>query len=956
MTPPILFISYSRLDRTAKDALLEELAPLRRDCVIDEAWTDDQIKPGAEWYTQLRDAMERASVAVCLLSGNYVASAFCMTEELPVLRRRQQRGEIVLLPLLLGPLSDWGSLVWIRTLQVIDATGSTKDAFEELARTVARVVLDPLHRPATPPPRPYEPRSVDLDRLAASGTCIGREAELDQLRRLWRGGPVANAVALFGEGGIGKTSLVRGWLDEMDAGGFAGADWVLGWTFRSGVVDDRSQSPDAFLDYALRALDESPVATPWRRAQQLLSALRSERTLLVLDGVESLLSPSGDGTGRLRDRSLHALVTGLAAENPGLCVLTTRMRIGDLDPYERAPQMDVSQLDPADGAKLLLECGLTGRRSEREQLSRSCRHHALTLRLLAGYLRTCPPTAWRTRVDHLVGERACVTVEALLTALDAQLGGGTTAALLRVLALVGRPTTLADLRALLANPEMQRLHPQLTALPSTRIGDALEEMRELGLAEVMRRDGNRRVELHALVGDFFTAAGERKDPEAWRGTHGVVCARLLEASPSRADSIEDQIKLAACVRHTCAAGEYESAYAVYLSRMEHGPNQHYLTKSLCAMGTALSALSGFFEKPWRAVERGVPAQLARQVLLDTALCLEAEGRLAEAAEALEAVLLLEEDSESMFDQLRVVDSLCSLGLIRASLGQLDGADETLARAIECAAHRSHNEREIERVRVHCAETRALGGKPYLNLPPGVSQEVWDQLAQLAGRLKIMRGWAAAFHATVLQAQGASERAMEEFRRAEGAQATAEFPFLYSLPGYYHQRFLIDHGQFEDAHLRATASLRLAESQGLRLDVGWAKLALALAKLRGEKADAEGLPSAARLVDEALDTLVQANQWDGIVDAMVACATVERCLGHPLDARRLLDEALALARHARMRTSAVDVELEYARLLLSLDAHAAARERLSACRTAIEGLGYGRGRARLEALETLAALS
>jgi hypothetical protein len=60
--------------------------------------------------------------------------------------------------------------------------------------------------------------------------------------------------------------------------------------------------------------------------------VREKPTLLVLDGIEPLPYPPGrpEIEGRLKDPGLATLLKGLAAGNPGLCVVTTRERIADL--------------------------------------------------------------------------------------------------------------------------------------------------------------------------------------------------------------------------------------------------------------------------------------------------------------------------------------------------------------------------------------------------------------------------------------------------------------------------------------------------------------------------------------------------------------------------------------------------------------------------------------------------
>ena len=79
--------------------------------------------------------------------------------------------------------------------------------------------------------------------------------------------------------------------------------------------------------------------------------IRQQRTLLMLDGVEPLQEPPGPLAGKLKDPGLAALLKGLAAANPGLCVVTTRESITNLSSFQQtAPQLPLEELSPGLGS------------------------------------------------------------------------------------------------------------------------------------------------------------------------------------------------------------------------------------------------------------------------------------------------------------------------------------------------------------------------------------------------------------------------------------------------------------------------------------------------------------------------------------------------------------------------------------------------------------------------------
>jgi hypothetical protein len=125
--------------------------------------------------------------------------------------------------------------------------------------------------------------------------------------------------------------------------------------------------------------------------------------LLILDGLEPLQHPPGPLSGELRVPGVQSLLRQLAAAgHPGLCVVTTRDRIKDLEEHERTRdhpagavlKHDLGNLSEADGARLLHRLGvrragaaeISEDDAELRQASHEVRGHALTLTLLGRYL------------------------------------------------------------------------------------------------------------------------------------------------------------------------------------------------------------------------------------------------------------------------------------------------------------------------------------------------------------------------------------------------------------------------------------------------------------------------------------------------------------------------------------------------------------------------------------------
>jgi len=354
---------------------------------------------------------------------------------------------------------------------------------------------------------------IDLAKLPAGAPdFLGRGPELAMLDAAWsgdQGGAGLQILTLIAPGGVGKTALVKRWLDRLRADGWRGADLVFGWSFYSqGTGDDRQASDDLFLSEALAwfGVAHDPAASPWDKGRLLAQAVAARRTLLVLDGCEPLQYPPGPLAGQLRTPGLKVLLAQLAgAGQPGLTLLTSREAVADLAEYARGPENprgpvlphDLENLSDRDGARLLhrvgcVRAGAAAIGPDDAELcaaSREVRGHALTLSLLGRYLAEAEGGDCRRRdtVDLMTADdSAGGHVARVLAAYEQWLGrAGDTVELaaLRLLGLFDRPAAAGCIRALRGAPPIPGLTEPLLDLTQARWNQALSRLAGCGLIE-----------------------------------------------------------------------------------------------------------------------------------------------------------------------------------------------------------------------------------------------------------------------------------------------------------------------------------------------------------------------------------------------------------------------------------------------------------------------------------------
>lgn len=89
----LIFISYSHKDREWLDILKNFLTLLDSEGNV-RPWEDTQITPGQKWRVAIDEALSSASIAVLLVTQNFIASPFIQDIELPQLLAHRANGRL----------------------------------------------------------------------------------------------------------------------------------------------------------------------------------------------------------------------------------------------------------------------------------------------------------------------------------------------------------------------------------------------------------------------------------------------------------------------------------------------------------------------------------------------------------------------------------------------------------------------------------------------------------------------------------------------------------------------------------------------------------------------------------------------------------------------------------------------------------------------------------------------
>jgi hypothetical protein len=774
---------------------------------------------------------------------------------------------------------------------------------------------------------------------------VGREKELARLDAAWHD-PKTHVVTIVAWGGVGKTALVVEWMARMARDGWPGAERVFDWSFnRQGTRETTTASSDPFVAKALEFFGDSEMAksaaSSWDKGERLARLAAEHKTLLVLDGVEPLQYPPGSKGGQLKDPALEALLKGLAQNNHGLCIVSTREPLTDLDawmaktlvylgeleyPKDRHPRL--CRLSTEAGAQVLFQAGvrkagnadIEAGDEELKDAAREVDGHALTLNLLGHYLADAHGGDIRRR-DRVRFEKADARVQGghafrMMATYEKWLGkagedGKRQLAALRLLGLFDRPADPGCLAALRTDPVLDGLTKPLIGLDDEDWRHTVSNLGKCGFVSVHTdesADGNAQliVDAHPLVREYFGTQLRKKRPKAWRAGHQRLYEYLSRKGTSdEAESTFDNLeRLCQAVTHACQAGCFDEAWQLYQTRISGGERQNPLTRVWGAVTLDRAVLRSFFDSADHLMLKKEDADARLDLRYQLGTDLTAMREVDDAKKCFEAMKkeALGTKPENYGKAADACGNLSQEALLRCSFNEaLREAEESVeyAHKSKSAFHRLRRVSTLATV-LHYVGQRGEARSKFLEADRIVPQ--WRDEEREKGR-----------------------------ERPETN--------LWGVMGYNFCDLLLDEKRHAEVMDRARHCLAWAEEKKeehrVKLDIGLARLSVARAEVQKLEEEHGQVPQSLLCeFNEAVRKLTDTGRQEEICRGLLARAEACSLAGDADGCKADLKKTLEIAERGGMKLHMVDALLCQARLLRDKAALVEARK-------LIDGRGYPR---------------
>ncbi len=670
---------------------------------------------------------------------------------------------------------------------------------------------------------------------------VGREQELDTITE-WYKDPAVRIGALIGWGGVGKSALIRKWYDNLESNGIQ-PDGVFWWGFY------RNAYLEQFLNALLRfvsggQIEPETIKGTWEKVDRIKQYIGQEAYLIILDGLEQMQKgESGDEFGKMLHRECTEMLHYLAdvPEAKGLCLITTRFSLKDLEDWENRSYKNHPLIDLSvpDALSMLKKRGVRGSDDDIKEVINRYKGHALSLTSLAGYLDRYYGGDIKQAPDIkfvLSDKKRFEDVGKLLSRYAKKMSKAERA-FLNIFSLFRQEVKQSDFEKVFRKK-----------IEDTKFNDVLIKMNELDFKDLI--DGlldwrliscdekKKLYTTHPLIKSYFESDFKKKDKKL---CHKRIYEYFGENAPERPKTLDQMQPLFEQVYHGCSAGLYDEVYwDVYQEKIDR-MDEYFITHILGAWETDLSLVKTFFPEGDLSQMPLVSEKGHQSWLLNTAgLGLLYTGRPKEAEEPLKgATELYIEDNEIAFASV----GYSNLADLQLRTSELEEGLESAKKALELA-QTAKDEQYI------------VDSKAYL-------------------------GW-------IYYLLGKTEEAEQNFKESDELEKKISEFRLYSHRGVNYATFLISMGRVDEAFKLTEQNLEICNSQNWPDDISRCHRCLgAIERIKGDKKQSE------EHIQEALEIGHKIGVPDLQIEALLERARLNLDMGKYDDAFRDANEVLKI---------------------------------------------------------------
>ncbi|MBU1614909.1 tetratricopeptide repeat protein [bacterium] len=692
---------------------------------------------------------------------------------------------------------------------------------------------------------------------------VGRVEMLETVTEWYKNSEVRIGV-LIGWGGVGKSALVRKWFDDLEKNNIH-PDGIFWWGFYRNAHLERFL--DSLLEYLTRGrIDLSQIRGTWEKVKGINELILEGEYLIILDGLEEMQKgeASGEEFGSLTHQELSEILKFLAdAKGKGLCLITTRYPLKDIENYEGSTyqKIGVERLELEDARGLFEKVGVKGEQEEMDQVIEEYDGHALSLTLLSRYLvsdfggdikKVGEIPAFHS--DEEAGEKA----HRILLWYAKQLTEEQRV-FMKIFSLFRRTVAEKGFEGVFRakmETEMNQPLRDMSTFSFNRMKDNL-------CARRLISKGQDDYTTHPLIKAYFESIFEEEDKKL---CHKYIYGYIGSYAPGRPETLEEMQPLFEQVYHGCKAEMYQEAYwDVYWQKVERR-EEGFLIWKLGAWETNLSLVQNFFPNGDFQKEPLVPKIGDKSYLIiEAGISMISLGRLKEAEGLCKRVIEILISQRDWKNASLVYQNLALLQILTGNLLEAKKSSEEATRL----------SRKARDVREECYSTTYLAYTLFL--------------------------------------LGEMDKASDEFKKA-GELERKNDPskrYLYSRRGIQYADLLLAQGKIQKALDVTQENLRRCKDQNWidAINLCHRSLASIYRHLEDfQKAEANAMAA----IEGARKTGVQ----DIEAESLIELARIRLDQGQYPEAESILNQALRICQRCGYRLYEIDAELILARLYLA----------------------------------------